>query len=220
MSKPLPRPKSRRRLPGEPPHGAPPVPSVDVRQQTSQKNLAAKKRIELIRREARALAAPFRKTTRTIPHEAAPKIIVHSNVVVRQANRVPTLPPLVPITPPLLPGLRGGPSALAGIEDHVDSAYLPRNKNRERLDWAVAHALELFPNPAQPRPPQDESATSGRTVQQEVADHFAARPNWRDWPTDVVDKARRLRPPEFPEGKRCRRLLLTSTGRRVHVTLP
>lgn len=264
-------PKSRQRLPGEPPFGAVVEETIPVRRHRAQMAAASSNRMARIRREARTLQAPFRRPPATEPRlgsevtESRPPAAIHiiSDVVLRPAYRR-SLPP-----PP-----RACPEPLV------------------RLEWAVAHAEELFPEPArritpaalsepqiltidltesppttpgsalsevnavpestdivdpvqsslecmgpvEAAPTGNSSITEEFSISEEggpydpslpvflyigeIAEEVAANPDPREWSFELVEKLRSLRPPNHPEGRRCRRHLTTRDGRRVHVNLP
>lgn len=201
-------PKSRRRLPGEPPHGAPPESSTSMRVASSLAVTARKTRVAQLKREAQALRAPFRsRPTPTTPNSASGLPRMAGRIRVLSDNRVRLVDPI---------SLR-------------TTAF---DANLERLEWAVQHTEELFPDPARPITVESTSECKPARVTAEpsaeptpvdwaaVADSIITTPDPKRWSPALVSQLRTLRPPDYPQHRRLRRHLRTSDGRRVHVNVP
>lgn len=121
-------PKSRRRLPGEPPFSAPADPSaICIRDHFAGQRNTAQTRMNRIRREARALMAPLQRAA---------------------VNQEPPHRPISPAPESRLPGRVNIISDV--LLKPARTGYHSRthwSNNLARLGWAAAHAEELFPEP-------------------------------------------------------------------------
>lgn len=198
----------RKRLAGEPLHGAAPEATVSMRMANKWATAAAKNRMARIKSEARALRAPF-------------------------YNRPMTTKPGVPTSTEqsfgsirILSDIRIRPVDKKTLRT---TAY---DENLERLEWAVRHRDELFPEPAHPIAEEITGISEPAVLTEEppvgsepidwrkVADKIVATPDPKKWSAGLLARLQKLRPPNYPRNRRFRRHLKTSDGRRIHVNVP